>query len=852
MSIGSWRGARDSRPESWITLAVVGTASVYVFWRLNPRLIFTDTLPAGGDMGAHTWAPAYLRDQVLPNLRLDGWTDDWYSGFPAFRFYMVVPYLAIVLLDVVLPYGVAFKLVAVSGVVSIPISAWAFGRLAGFRFPIPPLFSVAALFFVFDPNFTIYGGNIASTLAGEFAFSISLSLALVYLGLVARGLESGDHRGLAAVVLALCGLCHLIPAIFAICVTALLVLARSLTRLPRPVGWAMGGLGALAFAIFVGSDYSETAATVGRSIAVVVVAVALGLLVAYDLRRVWWVATMGAVAGMLAAFWVLPFYWRRGYLNDMGWEKINQVRENLFFPDKVSIAPFLVLAAIGAITAIVRWRPVGVALVGTAVLAAFGFVLWPQHRLWNARLLPFWYLAIYLLAAIGVALLFEYGARMAEWLLAGRRAQRGDFVDPHNKRISSTTRLVAPLLMLSVALISIGLYLHVLPNGERGVDSQGAGEFRWGPFTVADADRNFSSDWARWNFTGYERKSAYAEYYDIVQTMATVGETRGCGRSLWEYGREQLDRYGTPMALMLLPHFSDRCIGSLEGLYFESSHTVGLHFLMQSELSQEPSRPMRDIPYSDFDIDLGVQHLQLMGVRYYLAFNEESVRDAALHPELTVIGASGPWTIFEVANSEVVTPLEFEPVVVSGLGEAGRDWIDPSVERFNASPRARDVLLAPHGPEHWARVELVDSPTPRYPLDPVEVTDIVVEDEKVSFRVDRTGVPVLVKVSYFPNWQVSGAQGPWRVTPNLMVVIPTDNEVELTYGRTPVELAGYGLSIIGLIAVIYLLRVAPVGFENRRRARAELQEALSLDGGRDAVEAMRLDDLLLPGNDDAP
>ena len=37
---------------------------------------------------------------LLPNGRLSGWSPDWYAGFPAYTFYMVVPSLAIVALDV--------------------------------------------------------------------------------------------------------------------------------------------------------------------------------------------------------------------------------------------------------------------------------------------------------------------------------------------------------------------------------------------------------------------------------------------------------------------------------------------------------------------------------------------------------------------------------------------------------------------------------------------------------------------------------------------------------------------------------------------------------------------------------
>jgi hypothetical protein len=63
-----------------------------------------------------------------------------------------------------------------------------------------------------------------------------------------------------------------------------------------------------------------------------------------------------------------------------------------------------------------------------------------------------------------------------------------------------------------------------------------------------------------------------------------------------------------------------------------------------------------------------------------------------------------------------------------------------------------------------------------------------------------------VKTSYFPNWEVDGADGPFRVTPNLMVVVPTAEHVELHYGRTPVDLLAWALTAMGLVAVVALAR----------------------------------------------
>ena len=83
-------------------------------------------------------------------------------------------------------------------------------------FPIPELFALAALIFLLDESFSIYGGNVKSTMAGEFSFSIALSFAVLGLGLFARGLETGKLRSRTAVILALAVLSHGIVAIFVV------------------------------------------------------------------------------------------------------------------------------------------------------------------------------------------------------------------------------------------------------------------------------------------------------------------------------------------------------------------------------------------------------------------------------------------------------------------------------------------------------------------------------------------------------------------------------------------------------------------------------------------------------------
>ena len=102
------------------------------------------------------------------------------------------------------------------------------------------------------------------------------------------------------------------------------------------------------------------------------------------------------------------------------------------------------------------------------------------------------------------------------------------------------------------------------------------------------------------------------------------------------------------------------------------------------------------------------------------------------------------------------------------------------------------------------------------PLDPVTVSNVDVADQSISFEVDQIGVPVLVRVSYFPTWKVEGAEGPYRVAPNFMVVVPTSNEVTLTYSKTPLDWFFYGLTFVGIALCFYWRRRGDVRYDGDR------------------------------------
>ncbi|HVF32885.1 MAG TPA: 6-pyruvoyl-tetrahydropterin synthase-related protein [Acidimicrobiales bacterium] len=771
------RRRRRRRPslQAVVSTAVVVVAGLYVLLQLQPGLIAAATTPAGGDMGAHVWGPAYLRDHLLPNGRITGWTPDWYAGFPALHFYFPLPSLLIVALDLVLPYGVAFKVTTVLGLVTLPAAAATLGHHLRLPFPTPAVLAAATIPFAFDRFHTIWGGNAPATLAGEFAFSISLSLALFFLAALARALETGRGRALAGVLFAATALCHLLPAAFAVVAALVLLLLRK----PDRARWGI-------------------------------------------------VIAVGLVGAALSAFWFVPFMGRLPYSNDMGWERTHAYVENLLpflRTDDGATEPMtrhlkwvFPLAAGGVIVGLVRRRRGVAALTAIAAAAALAFRFVPEGAIWNARFLPFWYLTSYLLAGVGIA---ELSLLLRD---AFARLDPVPLFDPDEpepaplpERVSpGPAPVVAAVGALVCAMVLTAIPLGVFDTGR--IELPGEASI---PFVErAAGDDSFVPSWARWNYSGYERKAAYPEFRELVTTMEEIGRTDGCGRAMWEYEPE-LNRFGTPMALMLLPYHTDGCIGSMEGLFFESSATVPYHFLNQSELSKTPSRAMRDLPYRDLDIGAGVQHLQLLGVRYYLATSPEAQAQAADHPDLDLLATTTPttvtypsgdaqrtWEIYRVRDADLVAPLSFEPVVAGGL-DSKEGWLEAAVAWYQ-DPLRWDIPLAADGPDGWARIAGADQVAPPAAVRPARVSAIESDDDSIAFDVDRPGVPVVVRASYFPNWKAKGADGPYRITPNLMVVVPTGTRVELRYGWTPLDLAAWALTLVGLVATVLLVRRRPV------------------------------------------
>ncbi len=680
-----------------VFLVIYGTL-LYFF---RPNLLFSLTTTAGGDTGAHHYPASYMINELLPHFRLTGWAPGWYAGMPMLTFYFPLPFLLIAILNVILPYTLSFKLITVLGTFLLPLTAYAFGRLLRFRTPFPQLAAAASVGFLLMESYSIYGGNILSTLAGEFGYSLSFALVWLFLGTLYRGMERRRYDWL----------------------------------------FALNGLILMALVL----------SHIVTTIALVAIAPGLLLIVRRWRAAVYLVAVF-VLGFCLTAFWGLPFIDKLPWTAHMAWNQLSQFKDLL----PVDLRPAAAIGVLGMAYAVSRRDSKTLPLLWTSVTMVVLFYVLPDGRLWNARLLPFLYFSLFLWAAYGASWLVRPFLVMAEDLLA---------LPPRVSRW-----LYAPGWAVIVAAVVI----------------------------MASTT---ASGWIKWNYSGYEGKPTWPVYKQINDFIATLPP----GRVMVEHS-DKLDKFGTPRAFEIIPYWTP--LPTMEGTLMEASFTAPFHFINQAELSVQASNAIVGVDYPGRDTKRGLTHLQLMNIPYLMTITPEVTAEVTADKRSDLLAKFDEISIFRISGATgYVEVMKNKPVRVKA--KDAQEWRDLAVRWYKDEPSLRVPIIWDRGENALSSFTAI---TPQQainpPVEPIntdgEVQMEQLDNEKLTFQTTAIGVPHWIKVSYFPNWKVQGADGPFVASPSLMMVIPRQREVTLTYGRTASNWVGQGLTVLGLLVVIVM------------------------------------------------
>jgi hypothetical protein len=262
-----------------------------------------------------------------------------------------------------------------------------------------------------------------------------------------------------------------------------------------------------------------------------------------------------------------------------------------------------------------------------------------------------------------------------------------------------------------------------------------------------------------------------------------------------EYSSEH-ERAGSIRMYETLPFFSGR--STLEGVYNQASLNTHAVYYLASELNERSPNPFRNVEFAEFDSDAALTRLRLFATDTVVALSEKLRRSLAARDDVVALGAVRPYSLFRL-RGEV---RYVEPLACAPLRSPERGWRERAQRWFTRSPLPcaplvfSDVALGfDDEPDEWL-------PPPARALPAGVSVRERLEPEAIHIQTDRVGHPLLVKVSWHPRWRAFGADGPYRVSPALMLVVPRERDVTLRYGPNWTDQAGRALSALGVLSFV--------------------------------------------------
>ncbi len=688
---------KRQRPFFVIDLIALAALFLFLLCYFEPSSLLSMTITTGGDTASHYYTAQYLRDYLLPRGEISGWCQGNLAGFPMLQYYFPLPFFIIVLLSWVMPLQIAFKFGTALGTFLLPPAAYLFFRLLKQPRPVPIMGAAFTLPFLFMQGNTMWGGNIPSTLAGEFCYSLGFALSIVWLGLLYRTLSEKTSLLKPALLLALVGLSHGYTLLYAVL--------------------------ASVFFLFTRQDLAQ------------------------NLKKLFLIYVL---ALLFMGFWLLPLLAFLPYTTRFSilwiFMDLSQFLREMVPP---ITRPFIVLSLAGTLIFLVIKRKHETAvpsgpLAYLLFLTGCGFGLYAigyRLGLVDARFLPY---SQFFLITTG-AMTFSLA-----------RSRQGEKI------------VLAAILILLTCL--------------------------W-----VDSKETFIHKWIQSNYAGFENRPLWKPYQAANRFLQGSPQDP---RVVYEHSMVHR-RAGTVRAFESLPLFSGR--STLEGLYIQASLSVPFIFYIQSETSKGPSTPIPDYNYSRFNLDRGAAHLRLFNVGDYIVSEAETKERARKDPAFQFQRAFGPYEIYELIENldRYVVPLRFKPVLVS----AGQ-WKKLSYKWFRLGDLSVPLVCREGDVEEDpTRFHVEGHPDVRHlPRTPI-VGDgghlqETIKEEEVLIQGATAGKPLLIKISFHPNWKVEGADRIYLVSPSFMLIYPEKSRVRLYYGKTWPDLVGISLTALAFMFLV--------------------------------------------------
>ncbi len=694
---------------------------------LRIELVFSDLLPTGGDMGAHIVPTKFFVNELFKNFQISGWSQDWFAGYPIYYFYFPLPPIITGLLSFIFPFSISFKAMVLFSQVLLVISIEMLMRknIKHFSF----FGFVVGLLYLLTESFTIFGGNLASSLAGQYSFTYSIAFANLSLFYLLKS-ENKYRLEIATLLFGFSVLSHLIPFMIYLPIFAFYFLKSS--------GKIYKKISAFLLFLFIALRFS------------------------------------------ISLFLNLEF------TTNMTYTPYSQLSD-LIKPD---ILPFFIGSAIYIATN--RKKYFFKAFFGFEIylifISACLFFYGPESALWNGRVVPFFNLGLvflfFNLLDYDIKNLTKKTQGKLPWFLffffINSYLMYLYYSKWENMYAITTISLISIILIIVFISINSDKYLIYTTL-----------------LSLTFATLSYLPHWLNWNFTGYESKDNWTDITTLYDGLNRLDP----GRIMWEPNSD-LNKYGTPMVLMTIPMFTDH--QSVEGLYFDSSITTPFHFLTVSGLAERPSNPVGGITYINGEFEKGYRLMNELGVDYFIAYTESIKDKANANENFKFKFSNGVFNVYSM-STEKVELIEDELYLIESPDFDER--LKNAILRESSEQNFFDVAFKSFKNETNFKVIENFNKSFTQPSDKnyeLSISELNIENKIITFRTNKPNQLHLIKVSYFPNWKITNGQGPFRISPSFMAVVPNDEFVEIKFEPTGTEKALNFISYSALFSALLI------------------------------------------------
>ena len=200
---------RTSYSRILLDLLVTVLGAALMASLLGIDFLLSTNLPTGGDSASHLLYAWTYAHELLPKGHITAWMPEVFGGFAFLSYYFPLSFISIAGLATLMPFAPAMKFGMFAAAMLLPGAVW-MGSVYLLRLPrtVAIWGVLASLAFLLHEQNSIWGGNLLSTLAGEFAYSYGMLFSVLTLFAWQRTMASGRHWWLAALLEAATGFSH--------------------------------------------------------------------------------------------------------------------------------------------------------------------------------------------------------------------------------------------------------------------------------------------------------------------------------------------------------------------------------------------------------------------------------------------------------------------------------------------------------------------------------------------------------------------------------------------------------------------------------------------------------------------